>query len=261
VVVGSAPSGPWVWTANPTGGGERVSLGSSNTTHANDITHDGSMIVGSRTDACPNKPAGCVYPIPVYWVIENGQWVMHDLQALDGVDSEANAVAIINGQASIVGYGYTAQDGGILRAVAWTPGADGSYGPPVRLDTLGGHFDSWAEALDINRHGIVLGYSQIEPWVNSVNVLWNLLDGLPFRINSGLNGAWYNPDTAGQGVFISVFPDSGQIFLAWFTYDMERPPESVSANLADPGHRWLTAFGAYDGNQAFWMPNSHRVDI
>jgi hypothetical protein len=40
------------------------------------------------------------------------------------------------------------------------------------------------------------------------------------------------------------------IFLAWFTYDTERPPGDVEAILGEPGHRWLTAFGPYVGNVA-----------
>lgn len=71
-----------------------------------------------------------------------------------------------------------------------------------------------------------------------------------FVINSGLNDSWFNADTAGQGFFITVFPDIGSIFLAWFTYETERPAESVTANLGEPGHRWLTAFGNYAGNLA-----------
>jgi len=71
-----------------------------------------------------------------------------------------------------------------------------------------------------------------------------------FEINQGLNDAWYNPLTLGQGFFITVFPDIQQMFLAWFTYDLERPPEEVTAVLGEPGHRWLTAFGGYSGNTA-----------
>jgi endonuclease I len=71
-----------------------------------------------------------------------------------------------------------------------------------------------------------------------------------FQINAGLNDAWFNPATAGQGFFVSVFPNIGQIFLAWFTYDTERPPGDVQALLGEPGHRWLTAFGAYTDNKA-----------
>ncbi len=69
-------------------------------------------------------------------------------------------------------------------------------------------------------------------------------------INSGLNDAWYNPDTDGQGFFITVFPDLGYVSLAWFTYDSELPSEGDTANLGDPGHRWLTALGDIDGNKS-----------
>ena len=71
-----------------------------------------------------------------------------------------------------------------------------------------------------------------------------------FRINEGLNDTWYNPVTDGQGFFITVFPEIKMMFLSWFTYDTERPDESVPSNLGDPGHRWMTAFGPYDGSQA-----------
>jgi len=71
-----------------------------------------------------------------------------------------------------------------------------------------------------------------------------------FTINSGLNDAWYNPLTDGQGFFVTVFPDIGKVFLSWFTYDTEFPAMNATANLGDPGHRWLTAFGSYADNQA-----------
>ena len=59
-----------------------------------------------------------------------------------------------------------------------------------------------------------------------------------FQINPGLNDAWYDPATIGQGFLISVFPEIKQVFLAWFTFDTERPPEDVTALLGEPGHRW-----------------------
>lgn len=71
-----------------------------------------------------------------------------------------------------------------------------------------------------------------------------------FSINAGLNDSWFNPATPGQGFFITVFPDFGKVFLSWFTFDTERPPENVQAILGEPGHRWLTAFGPYDGDTA-----------
>jgi glucose/arabinose dehydrogenase len=81
-----------------------------------------------------------------------------------------------------------------------------------------------------------------------------LSDGEPvgegFQINAGLNDAWFNPLTDGQGFFIVVLPDTGNVFLGWFTYDVERPPQDVPATLGEAGHRWLTAQGPYSGDTA-----------
>jgi hypothetical protein len=68
--------------------------------------------------------------------------------------------------------------------------------------------------------------------------------------NPGLNDAWYNPETSGQGFFITVFPELGAVSLAWFTYDTELPPPDAVAHLGDPGHRWITAVGPIVGNRA-----------
>jgi len=70
------------------------------------------------------------------------------------------------------------------------------------------------------------------------------------EINSGLNDAWFNPDTSGQGFFIIVYPEIKEVFLSWFTYETERPPENVRSFLGEPGHRWLTAQGEYEENVA-----------
>jgi plastocyanin len=67
-----------------------------------------------------------------------------------------------------------------------------------------------------------------------------------FRINAGLSDAWYNPATDGQGFFIIVWEDIQYIFLSWFTYETERPPEDVEAIIGEPGHRWLTAEAPYE---------------
>jgi sugar lactone lactonase YvrE len=71
-----------------------------------------------------------------------------------------------------------------------------------------------------------------------------------FEINAGLNDAWFNSATPGQGAFITVFPDIGAIFIAVFTYDTERPPQDVTAILGGPGQRWFTAFGNFSGDTA-----------
>ena len=77
-----------------------------------------------------------------------------------------------------------------------------------------------------------------------------VLEQAPFVMNTGLNDAWYDPETDGQGFFITVFPDLGTVLLSWFTYDTELPPADAMANLGDAGHRWLVALGPVEGNSA-----------
>jgi len=71
-----------------------------------------------------------------------------------------------------------------------------------------------------------------------------------FVMNAGLNDAWFNPLSNGQGFFITVFPDLNLVSLAWFTYDTDLPAEGDTANLGSPGHRWLTALGTIDGDSS-----------
>ena len=69
-------------------------------------------------------------------------------------------------------------------------------------------------------------------------------------INQGMNDIWANSETPGQGFFVMVFADIQRVFVGWFTFDVERPDQSVTAVLGEPGHRWITAFGPYSGNTA-----------
>ncbi|MEE4175118.1 MAG: peptidylprolyl isomerase [Xanthomonadales bacterium] len=93
-------------------------------------------------------------------------------------------------------------------------------------------------------------YTPGEPVRNENFVLATVTENSDFVINSGLNDAWFNPATAGQGFFFNVFPDQGLFFLSWFTFDTERPPGDVTAILGEPGHRWITAQGSFSGNVA-----------
>lgn len=72
----------------------------------------------------------------------------------------------------------------------------------------------------------------------------------PFRITHAMAGAWWEPATDGQGFFMDVFDNLNSMFLAWFTYDLERPDPGVEALIGDPGHRWLTAQGPFSGDTA-----------
>jgi len=71
-----------------------------------------------------------------------------------------------------------------------------------------------------------------------------------FTINAGLNDAWYDPATNGQGFLLTVYEDIPLVFMAWFTFDTVRPSSNVTAQLGEPGHRWFTAQGPFAGNKA-----------
>ena len=62
-------------------------------------------------------------------------------------------------------------------------------------------------------------------------------------INAGMDGAWFDPNTSGQGFLIDSHPDpegGNFIFVAWFTYG-----EDTAS-----GQRWLTAQGSFEGSIA-----------
>ena len=62
-------------------------------------------------------------------------------------------------------------------------------------------------------------------------------------INAGMDGAWFDRDTQGQGFFIDTHPDldgGNFIFVAWFTY----------GDKTASGQRWLTAQGSFEGSIA-----------
>jgi hypothetical protein len=72
----------------------------------------------------------------------------------------------------------------------------------------------------------------------------------PFRINYLMSGSWSDPATQGQGFLLDVFDKLNVMFMAWFTFDLNRPDDTTSAQLGETGHRWLTVQGAFSGNTA-----------
>ena len=105
---------------------------------------------------------------------------------------------------------------------------------------------AWREAS--NATGI--NGDQSDNSADRAGAAYVFFDLLGFTINAAISDAWFFTETAGQGFFIIVWEDSKLVFLAWFTYETERPPEDVMAILGEPGQRWLTALGPYEGDTA-----------
>lgn len=75
----------------------------------------------------------------------------------------------------------------------------------------------------------------------------------PFRINKALAGAWFNEATPGQGLVMDVYDNRNTMFVAWFTFDLERPA-SDTAMMGESGQRWMTAQGPYEHGSVADLP-------
>jgi N-acetylneuraminic acid mutarotase len=137
---------------------------------------------------------------------------------------------------------------GLTAVEAHDPAADAW---PQRADMPTGRFAMGSGTLN-GRIYVVGGSSRSEAVRTflATNEVYSAVSLQSFGINPGLNDAWYSPATGGQGFLMTVFPSAQQMFVAWFTFDVERPPEDVMAILGDPGHRWLTAQENYSADTA-----------
>jgi hypothetical protein len=113
--------------------------------------------------------------------------------------------------------------------------------------------DDWRsqDAAGITLTGFPIDYP---PWGapgqwNDVDINNNLYyvvefdTGNTFEINVGHAGAWFNPDTPGQGQLVDVESEGKFLFLSWFTFTdaaSEHPNEQ----------HWFTAQGNYSGDSA-----------
>ena len=77
--------------------------------------------------------------------------------------------------------------------------------------------------------------------------VWHISGIQDFTINAGIAGAWFNPDTTGQGQFIDVEPETQFMFISWFTFT-----DAASDNPFE--QHWFTAQGNYSGNTAELVP-------
>jgi hypothetical protein len=148
--------------------------------------------------------------------------------------------------------------------------AQGNYsGNTAVLDlfeTLGGRFDDPQGVTTTQIGEVTLSFSDCDegqmtysfdgegllgefPLLRVIPGSGNVCEGLSGNttqavdINAGMDGAWFDPNTSGQGFFIDSHPDPAGgnfIFVSWFTYG-----EDTAS-----GQRWLTAQGSFEGSMA-----------
>jgi polyhydroxybutyrate depolymerase len=92
-------------------------------------------------------------------------------------------------------------------------------------------------------HGLYQNTDNLDLTQRSWNFLKQFSLTPAFVINAGQAGAWFNPETPGQGQLIDVEPESEFMFVSWFTFT-----DAASANPNE--QHWFTAQGNYSGNTA-----------
>lgn len=233
----------WVWSVDS---GESWLLGQGSDVQG--MTHDGSMVVGSRQEPCTVHQCN-VHQSPVYWTPGGGYgaWLQHDLPLPEwfGVDNPSAAVAVadVDGMAVIVGNLWAIWQGEVNYPVAWFPLPDGSYAEPVVLTSPGGEDYVETYIRDINRNGVVIGAVSNPLDAPAQGVLWQLVDPSREAITAWHSGAWFDPVTPGQGILLDVEPADQSLFLGWFTFT---PPGTAGGSE----QHWYTAEGHYDGSGA-----------
>ena len=134
------------------------------------------------------------------------------------------------------------------------------------FETLGGKFDDPQEVTTTQVGEVILSFSDCEngqisysfdeeellgefPLIRVIGGSGNVCEGLAGNsteavdINAGMDGAWFDLDTSGQGYFIDAHTSSegdNFIFVSWFTY----------GTATASGQRWLTAQGGFEGSMA-----------
>ena len=86
-------------------------------------------------------------------------------------------------------------------------------------------------------------------YVSCADITLSEGEGALFTINAGINDAWVSADAPLQGLFFTVFPDTGFFFLSWFTFDSVLPDPGVPpAVFGASDQRWMTGGNFYSGN-------------
>ena len=172
--------------------------------------------------------------------VTNARFGLRDI--IEGIRSRVPGVTILLGLKSPINHEFDELIESLNDTIAALASElDTAESPVILVDHYTG-FDIGSMTLSGNIHHNRVG----EAWVaeNWFEVLANILPTIePFQINAGHSGAWFNPDTSGQGQLIDVEPEGQFMFVSWFTYT-----GAASANPFE--QRWLTAQGNYSGDTA-----------
>jgi hypothetical protein len=119
---------------------------------------------------------------------------------------------------------------------------DTPQSPVIAVDHVTG-FDSGSMLYDNTHHNRAGEAFLAENWFEVLESILPAFEPEPFQINAGHSGAWFNPETPGQGQLVDVEPESKLLFLSWFTF--------TDGASADPNEQhWFTAQGNYSGENA-----------
>jgi hypothetical protein len=99
--------------------------------------------------------------------------------------------------------------------------------------------DGWPGFIEQDVEAFIANTSgQVCFW--GYTVVAELEEAPAFAIGEGLDGAWYDPATPGQGLFLDVFADRLQLGFGWYAFAPDAPGEQ----------RWWTGLGSYSGDEA-----------
>lgn len=96
------------------------------------------------------------------------------------------------------------------------------------------------------------GIASVDDLTSENLVIISITEVSGFEINPGMSGTWFNAATPGQGWLIDIIDqgDRKEVFVAWFTYDVNAATEDDSQGFGSTQHRWFTASGSFVGNTA-----------
>lgn len=216
------------------------------------LSADGNRLAAGATAYDYRDGAGIVRTYQ--WTGSSWEQMGADILGQSNGEASGSSVSLSNyGNRLAIGApnnSATVERSGRVRVFQWTGSAWEQLGTDIGGVLIYDYFGKHVSLSSNGKHvaSATGNFNAVAERINRVRVYdYSMFSS--FRINAGLNDAWYFPDTDGQGFFINVFPNIGYVSLAWFTYDTELPPVEASANLGDPGHRWLTAVGPIDGKQ------------